>query len=212
MARSNVSVANMALRKLGAARIVSLTDNNVNARTINDIFDEAVKQELRDHAWNFAIQRVILAPSSTTPVVNNDMAYTYAFPLPPDALRVLKPSRYQLDWTIESVDSVSCILTNDGNSISLRYVAYVADPNRWDALFAEVIACRLAVECCEQINQSNTKQEKCERQLNLAWARARRTNAFERIRDVEPEDSWVEVRRAGVQGDRNWLVFNGSGN
>ena len=206
MARSEVSVANLALQKLGAERIVSLTQDHPNARSINACFEETVKQELRDRAWGFAIKRVVLAPSSTTTITNPDMPFNNAFPLPNGCLRVLPPSRENLDWQIESIDNVAAIYTNDGTSLPIRYVDYVADPTRWDALFAEVIACRIAVQCCEDITQSNTKQEKVERELKFALARARKTNAFESALVDEPEDVWSSCRRAGALGSRNWLV------
>lgn len=206
MARSNVSVANMALQKLGAARVVSLTEDTTNARNVNACFDEIVKQELRAHLWNFAILRVVLAPSATTPITSPDQPYNYAFPLPADCLRILPPARYNLDWQIESIDSVPAIYTNDGTSLPIRYVAYVSDTNRWDALFAECVSCRIAVQCCEAITQSNTKQEKCEREYVFALSRARKANAFENVSGEQPEDSWSEVRRAGSLGTRNWLV------
>ena len=100
MARSNVSVSNTALQKLGAERIVSLTQDHPNARHINACFEEIVKQELRDRPWGFAIKRVVLAPSATTTITNPDMPFNNAFPLPNGCLRVLPPSRENLDWQI----------------------------------------------------------------------------------------------------------------
>ena len=206
MARNQVSVSNMALQKLGAARIVSMTEDSVNARHVNACFEEVVKQELRDHSWNFSILRAVLAPSATTPTANVDLSFNYAFPLPTGCLRILPPSRRNLDWQIESIDNVSAIFSNDGTSIDLRYVAYIEDPTRWDALFAEAVSCRIAVQLCEAITQSNTKQEKCEREYVFAIRRAKRANAFENVSAEEPEDNWIAVRRPGALGSRNWLV------
>jgi hypothetical protein len=196
----------MALQKLGAQRIVDLADDNPNARHINTCFEEVVKHELRAHAWNFSILRTVLAPTATPIVANPDLPFNNAFPLPADCLRILPPSRINVDWQIEQIDGVSAIFTNDGTSLSIRYVSYVINPNVWDALFAEAVACKIAVQVCEAITQSNTKQEKAEREYVFAIRRARQINAFENPTPDEPEDMWVNVRHAGALGTRNWLV------
>lgn len=191
MAVSNVSIANLALQLLGAARIVSLTDDHKNARAVNSCFEFLRDKELRAHAWNFSIERATLAPSSTAP----EFDFDYAFPLPTEFLRLLPPARHALDWNIERVDDKSCIVTNDGDTLEIRYVARIIDPTKFDMLFVYALAAKIAEHCCEELTQSNTKQQKATAFYKDAIAEARKINAFEQTVPEEPEDPWLAARR-----------------
>jgi hypothetical protein len=191
MAVSNVSIANLALQLLGAARIVTLSDDHKNARAVNSCFEFLRDRELRAHAWNFAIKRATLAPSSVEP----EFDYDYAFPLPADYLRLLPPARHALDWNIEHVDNKSCIVTNDGDTLEIRYIARITDPTLFDMLFDYALAAKIADHCCEEITQSNTKKATAKQEYKDAIAEARKINAFEQTVPEEPEDPWLAARR-----------------
>ncbi len=187
---SNVEIANRALQKLGAKSIVSLTEDSVNARAVNSAFEPIKLAELRKHPWSFAIKRAQLAASTTAPLFNR----TKSFPLPSDCLRLLSPDPEvnfnDLDWQIEGRN----IITNDDAPLDIRYVYDVTDPNVMDVLFREAFACRLAVELCEQLTQSNAKKADAAAMYDMAIAEARRANAIERVAQRPPEDTWVTIR------------------
>lgn len=182
---SEVSICNRALQKLGAARITSLSDNSVNARACNAAYSDVRDAVLRSHPWQFAIKRASLASSTTAPA----HTYTYAFPLPSDCLRLLPPDYDDVDWQIEG----NAILTND-TTCEIRYLAQITDPNAMDPMFREVLSCRLALEMCEELTQSNSKLEGIMAQLKLATTEARRNNAFERRSETPQTDSWILAR------------------
>lgn len=54
---SSVGIANIALSKIGAQRIVSFSENTENARLLNAIYGTIRDEVLRAHPWNFAITR-----------------------------------------------------------------------------------------------------------------------------------------------------------
>lgn len=182
---SNVGICNRALQKLGATRIVSLTEDSRNARACNAAFEAVRDALLRKHPWNFAITRVTLAPDATDP----DFEYDYAFSLPSDCLRIL-PDNEVTDWVVEGRK----ILTNDGDTLELRYIKRVTDPNEFDPYFTEVLSAAIAVETCEEITQSNTKFQLVESQFKDALREAKQVNAFETISSDPPEDTWLTVR------------------
>ena len=191
MATSDVEVINLGLQKLGAARITALSDDSTNAREAGACYVRLRDAELRRHNWNFARKRVTLAPSAVDP----DFDYDYAFPLPSDCLRLLPPAVNGFDWRIESHEGQSSILTNDGDSLEINYIFRVTDPTKFDALFDEMLACRIADHLCEKLTQSNTKADKAMKDYKTARAEARRINAFENISEEAPEDPWLAARR-----------------
>lgn len=200
MAVSNVSICNLALQKLGAKRISSLSDATENARECNAAFDTIRDREIRANRWKFAIKRTTLAPHSTTP----DFTYTYAFLLPNDCLRVLFPARVGLDWKIENHEGSPAILTNDGDTLEVRYVAQITDPTKFDMLFVEALACKLAWHLCEAITQSNSKKEAALAEYKMAIAEARKMNAIELGVLKQPPDEWITARQNGQLYGAEW--------
>jgi hypothetical protein len=190
MATSVVSICNKALQRLGAARITSLTEDSSNARNCNLCYEDIRDEELRAHVWNFAKKRATLAADATAP----DFDYLYAFPLPSDCLRPLPPKRVALDWVIENHQGRPAILTNDGNSIELTYIARITDPTVFDPLFVKALAMSMAEHMCEDITQSNSKKADAKADRKEALAIARRTNAMENISQEPVEDPWLTAR------------------
>jgi len=198
-------VANHALQKLGANLITSMDEDTREARTVKACYSILRDRELRAHSWNFSVKRAVLAPSATVPV----FGFAKAFPLPADCLRVLPPAR-DVDWSVENIDGVSHILTNEGAVLNLRYVARITDEVAFDELFVDMLACKIAWHCCETITQSNQKKADVMEEYKDARAEARRINAFEQASPQEPEPPWLVARRAG-SGEQNWLRFGSEG-
>jgi len=200
MAASNVSIANLALQKLGAASIVALDDRPGSPAEMNACFEALRDTELRKYLWKFALQRAILAADATAPL----FTYARAFPLPVDFLRLIKPARLGLDWHIERHQSQLCILTNDAAPLQIRYVAKITDPSAFDPCFVEMLACKLAWHTCERITQSNTKKAAMLEEYEIHRRTARQTNAFEVGSKPEPVDEWLIGRSSGQLVNSEW--------
>jgi len=200
MATSEVSICNLGLQKLGATRIAALSEASKNARECNLCYAHIRDAELRANKWKFALTRVTLAPSSTTP----DFTYTYAFPLPTDCLRALFPARLALDWKVENHYGAASILTNDGDTLEVRYIKRITDTTLFDPLFVEAVACKIALQLCETLTQSNSKKEAAELAYLYAIREARRINAIEIGPYKQPIDEWVAARRTGQLANSEW--------
>lgn len=187
MSQSITSICNRALQRLGAARILDITDDTRNGRSCNACYDAVRRSELRKNYWRFSILRVTLAPLTTAPV----FGYGYAFQLPADYLRIVKPRDSFLDWQLEN----GKILTNDGPVLELRYVADVTDPTLMDGLFAESTSLKMAHAMCEEITQSASKMQGIIQDYKDLIKEARMVNAFETIPMEPQEDEWLIVRR-----------------
>jgi len=200
MAQSEVSVCNLALQKLGAARIVALSENSRNAKSVAACYEAQRRSEIRKYLWNFAKRRASLAASSVAPA----FTYANAFPVPSDFLRLIKRVVLGLDWHLEQHDGGLAILTNDGAPLEIPYLADVTNAALFDPAFVEMLACKIAWHTCEDITQSNTKKAALMEEYATHRADARRTNAFELPSQEEPDDSWLVARAVG---SRNWLRF-----
>lgn len=187
---SVVEICNRALQKLGAKRITAITEDSVNARACNTAYGPVRLAELRAHPWSCAIARAQLAASSTEPLFGRERY----FPLPSDYVRLLPPdpdyNDNANDWQIEAGN----IITNDSDPLDVRYIYDLEDPSLMDPLFREALSCKLALELCEELTQSNQKKESLRADYKMAIKEARRVNAILNIAAKPPEDEWVTIR------------------
>jgi hypothetical protein len=200
MSVSETSICNSALYKLGAARIANLSEDSDNARYCDDNYEMVRDQVLRGSRWKFALTRTTLAPSATAP----EFYYENAFLLPADCLRPIFPPRLDLDWKVENHLGSPAILTNDGDTLEVRYIAKVTDTTIFDPLFVEALACKLAWQLCEKITQSTSKKESLMQEYTFAIREAKRINAIEIGHFIQPIDEWVSGRLSGQLVNTEW--------
>ena len=208
---SVVGICNRALQKVGANRILNLTDNSREARSCNNAYDPVRLALLRKYRWNFAKTRAILAPDDTTPAFD----YLYQFSMPADCLRILLPNDNTLDWVIEGrkiltnggTDSTAIEGSNltyvagsrssstaSGATLYLRYIADITDPNVFDPMFAETFALKMAVEMCDELTQSNSKKQLLMSEFREYLSDCMLADSLENIPANPPTDTWVTAR------------------
>lgn len=187
---SEVEICNRALQKLGARRIVDLTEDTVNGRACNSAYKVLRDRELRKHPWNFAITRVQLAADSTAPIFERARAFT----LPSDFIRLLPLDPETILNSEDRQIEGKKIITDESSPLNVRYVYRITDPNEMDVLFRESLSMRIAYELAEELTQSNTKKDEAKFSYDEAIADAKKTNAIERVALVPPEDTWVTKR------------------
>lgn len=186
---STVTIANMALQKLGARRIAALDDvNDPNARSMNNAYNSIKDAELRRYAWSFAIARASIAADSADSLWGG----WNRFRQPNDFLRLIRDdeSGFQVDFKIEGY----FILSANASPLEIRYIARIDDPNLYDPLFQEAFACKLADQCSIEIVQSSAFKDQINKDYEMAIKEAMRVGAIEKEAQNFPEDEWITIR------------------
>ena len=199
MATSEVGICNIALGKVGARSILSLTDDSVAARECNRLYIHCRDMELRAYVWGFAKKRVQLAASSVAP----EFGPTTAFPLPADYLqlhrdiydRAASDGLVPNDWSVENHEGVRAIMTDWEAPLKVVYIARVTDVTTMDILFHEALAARIALNFSEKLTQSNTKRQLAATEYDMAIKSAKRSGAIETQPQDADEDPWLIARR-----------------
>lgn len=180
---SQVSICNMALRQLGAARISAIDEDVEPARILNDVYDDIRNEVLRTHPWNFASIRVALVVTADTPAFD----YTYSFQLPADCLRVIRMSDTDIEFKIEE----DRLLTNESTA-KILYVKKTTDVSLYDAGFITALATRLAAEIAYPITNSEVlaqnKYKEYLEKLKLAKTMDAQEGSVEPIDDSSWDD------------------------
>lgn len=106
----------------------------------------------------------------------------------------------QRDWLYES----NYLITGDLSPLIYRFVADMLDVTRYDPMFCEGLASRVAFELCEPLTQSISKLGAIGKEYQQFIGEARTKNAIE-VGPVSPEeDSWFEVKVCGPFNPWAW--------
>lgn len=194
---SDIDVINVALRRVGANRITSLSEDDASAVVANDLFSEVLDDLLRQHAWNFATKRAKLAQLSETPTFEFDHGYS----IPADWIRTISvhpnsAGAGTMLYREEQLGDKRVILTS-ADDVYLRYIARVEDPNLWPPDFRNAMSMTLARDFAIPLGNSNTMHVSFDRLSRSAIARARSSDAMGSSPERRPRGSWVT--RRGVQ-------------
>lgn len=193
MSASVTTICNRALQMLGAKAIGSIDDDNRNAKACKSCYEGKRDELLRTGRWKFSLKRAELAAEATEPAFGR----ARSFVLPSDYLNIAPPyaedaqSFGDNDFEIEN----GRILSDWSSPLQIRYVARITNVAEMDANFREVLAAEMALAMCEQITQSSRKKDRAERDLDIAWRKARKANALESKSQPLVETSWTTARR-----------------
>lgn len=183
MAGSIVDIANKALTYLGSDAITNLTDDTVEGRAINRIFEQSRDYCLRDHPWNFAMIRVALAADTTAPV----WEYTNSYPWPSDCLRIIEVDTTE-EWAVEG----RAIVSDAAAPLNILYIGQITDTSLYDAKFVEAYAMRLAADVAYELTASQTVVAGAENKYAALIQEARLVDAQES--SSATENTWLSAR------------------
>jgi hypothetical protein len=205
VASSDVEICNIALKRLGCALIVSLTDGSDQASALSAVYNSTRDRLLRELPWNFAQFRVRLASDPTkTPV----FGYAYAYPLPtmPYCVKVNETDPpdavFDIENTIDSAGKITGrVLVTDESQISIRYTGQVTDPQQFDASFVEAFASDLAAQVAYPLTESEAKTKSAAAWADAALKHAQTVNGQEGSTRQADINILVDVRRHGFIED-----------
>ena len=201
MAVDDVGLANRALTRCGALRIMDLNDDTKSGRAIQATFEGVRDSCLSIANWRFAMERVELA------AVTAQDGYTYAYRIPATWVRYVSirdryigaPSlgpRYIQDPQEEFViETDRTLLTNYAPPLKAIGVKRIEDSSLYDPLFNDYFTLSLAVEIWEDVSRKNAgKLSVIIDERNRALSIARTHNAIQEAPEEVEDTSWLLAR------------------
>lgn len=144
---SSVTICSNALVRLGDNPISSLQDATKAARACSNLYPAVRDAILREHPWNCARKRVILAPLVDAPAFD----YPYQFQLPSDWLRTIQVG--QRDGSISYTQEGRLILSYV-QSLPLVYIFDNTVEQTWDSELVGVMIAAMTAVLAYPITQS----------------------------------------------------------
>lgn len=207
---SNIEICNIALSRVGAALIQSLSDKSKSANACNTFLSLARDTTLRYHDWAFARKRVNLAQLD-----EEYSGFDFVYQYPSDCLCARKitgadgsttsvvwntdTQRYNYTGKVKyeiglsSVSNTPIILTNQ-ELAELVYTARVTNFNIYDSMFAEALAWKLAADLAMPLVGKPEMQQAFYQNFLYAITQARVSNANEEEIVIDDSSSLLKSR------------------
>lgn len=199
---SKTDIANLALQRIGAKRIMDIDDTtSKGARTVRNVFEASVRKVSRLHKWTSLMDRAELGQLVDKPAFGWDLQYQ----LPADYIRIVEFNRIDV-WskkkelfTIEG----SKLLTNE-ETAKIRYVRYVEDSTQYDDLFIEALAVEIASKIAVPIRQDEGLASELRGEFRtISLPDARRVDSNEKKKtqwNPVQESRFIKARRISTNG------------
>lgn len=212
MAYSNVSIANIALQRIGAKSSITAIDppdgspNSIKVATVWEYIRDEVLETVKP---KFATVRKELTQSTTDPI-NTDV-YEYSYPLPADYICLADDTKEDPNvypqpgvepYVIEAaLDGTLCLMTDYDNTTDgdmfITYIRRVTDPAKYSPSFINCFAFRLAAELCLSIVESATKYEFMLKLFDRSCKKAKGgSRAQDYLEDEKGSNDWDTAGRS----------------
>ena len=203
MASGQTDICNLALDDIKQAPIEDITTPTTATEKVCARNYDAVRREcLFAHPWKFAIKRVQLEPTNTTPL----FGYLYAYDLPEDYIRLITVGddyigdlRSQYEIEDGQLLAVSGDVTFDGTTKDVRYMYDVTDVTKFSPGFITYLRLKLAIRMSNKFSVSASIKKDLKEDFKDAEVEARAVNGQEsRIKRIQ--FSRTLTKRRGLPG------------
>lgn len=189
---SKTDICNRVLIKLGKATIRDVnTDESPSGTLLRSVYDSCLIEVLRQAEWNFAVTRQTLnLDASGSPLW--EWSYRFVLPTIPQPVKILGVEG-DVPYKIEGA-----YLVSNSNSIKLKYIGKVLDPNLYDPLFAESFVLRMAYEIGFALTSQTGLVDKLKQEYLFTLANAKNYNAQDDNEGPIQESEWTNARIKGL--------------
>jgi hypothetical protein len=204
---SKTDICNLALDLLSAGTVTDVDNpTNPTEELLNRWYDQSRRKALREHPWNFASKRALIASSSIAPA----FGYSKQFPLPNDFVRLLSlegDTGQMLNPVSFEVERGAVLINTDATSLRLRYVYDIEDITRFDPMFIDMLAHEIALVIAFKVTESNGNVERVDRLQKQRAAMARAIDGQERPPTRREVSSSRAARRYGRSTNADRIIF-----
>lgn len=153
---SSTDIGNLALDLLTAGTVLDIENpQDATESLLNRWYDVTRRKLLREHPWNFASKRAILAASSEDPA----FGYESQFLLPTDFVRlnsIVDAEGFTIGNESYEIENGYILYSAEAGQLRIKYVCDVTNVSKFDPLFVDLLAIDLAMAIAFKVTSSNT--------------------------------------------------------
>ena len=192
---SDVGICNIALARVGAEKITDLSEASPAALDCARLYEPLRDALLAAHPWRFAeAHQPLAALADAAPA-----GWTYAFALPSDCLAARAVVDGQTGPSEQPAPPVpfavsgATVLTDQAGAV-LIYTRRVSDPVRFDPLFADALATKIAADLAMSRRLDRQIRDQMVRDHQMVMAQARLTDARAGTVETTHTPDWLQAR------------------
>lgn len=199
MSRTDVTICNLSLGKLGTRSITSLDEATKEGRACKKFYEHVRDNITKKHNWSCAIHRQTLTRLVDTPL-GLDFDYYFQLPQDPYCLRAIEIIENPLiPFRVEG----RRLLMNEASG-TLKYIKRITTEADMDDSLVEAIACALALSMCYEITQSIQLSNDLKVQYADALIEGYAANQIEALGPDEEIVNYADYERGAVQGAQGY--------
>lgn len=199
MAYSREMIYNITLNNLGISAVIqNTTETNPRTTVLNNQYELAKEQVMKDFDWNFSNRVRELTPSTEE---SPDPRFLYAYDYPNDCIA----ARYVIDpydgqykkFDVTTDSSGSRIIVCNIKPAKLSYtkdIASAVPETYFTSEFVSALCFYLAFLCAEPLTGSIDKKRSNYQAYQYALAKAKAMNANESTEKDEDETTYLDAR------------------
>lgn len=189
---SKTDICNRALIKLGKATIRDInTDETPQGTLCKAVYVSMLDEVLRQAEWNFAVSRQALnKDASGSPLY--EWSYRYILPTIPPLVKIISVEN-NVPFKIEGN-----FLVSNADTIKLKYIGRIDDPNLYDPLFINVLVLRIAYEISFALTSQTSLGDNIYKQYLLALEEAKNQNSQDDNETPIQDYTWTNARLRAI--------------
>ena len=138
---TDTQICNLALARLGDARITALTDATAQAQYCSLFYTQTLEELQTEFDWQFCRKLASLTADATPPA----FGYARRFAVPSDFLRLIRLNGIDEDENFSKWEIVDGFIHTDlAAPAQIEYIAHVTDAAKFPAVFVEILSAKLA--------------------------------------------------------------------
>lgn len=137
---SKVQICNLALIRVGASRITSLSDNTETAKLCNTLYDDTAEEVMSRGEWTSVITRATLNQTTNTPAYG--FAFEFQLPTNPRQLKILDINEITTGDVAFRIEGDK--LLSDESTMKIRYMGFLDDTGSYDTYLKRSITLKLS--------------------------------------------------------------------
>lgn len=154
---TDIQICNLALARLGDARITALTDSTAQAQYCTLFYSQTVEELQAEFDWQFCRKQVNLT-SGTLPLTG----YSIQYALPSDFIRAIRLGSIDASENFGTWEIVGTNLhTNIASPVALDYIANITTTTSFPAIFVEALSMKLAAVLAMPLTGSKDLFKQC---------------------------------------------------
>ncbi len=197
MSFSKVKIYNLTLNNLGESTTIQNTSQqDPKTITLNNYYDVAIKQVLKDFDWNFASTFRELT-STGSACLNPKYVYEYSYPNDCLVARELVSGAgvsENINFQVITNQSSKKVINTNISPAYLRYTRFVSNESYFTADFVMAMSWYLAFLTSTAITGSSTKKKEAYDAYQEMISKSQIANANEGYEDEIVQVSWLDAR------------------